>query len=605
VIEPEDFKFYEKIKVPPPTFCPECRMERRMMWRNEITFFNRKCDAPKHTENVFSIYRNDMQRVVYDERFWWSDDWNPLEYAKNYDFSRPFFEQFAELLREIPFPPLDNSEPGRITNGKYTNDCWDIKNCYLAVTAGYSEDCYYVYTILNSKNIFDSLWLIKSQNCYECVDCKNCYNLFFSQYAEDCMDSHFLYDCRDCINCFGCVGLRHKKYHIYNKAYSKEDYFKKLLELQQGSHSAFKEILKNFHELLFSYPHRFAYLVNTQNVLGNNVRNSRNCIYCYDTEDNVENSKFLAKTGLGIKDSYDLYNSGTNLQLSYDSAAIGNNLSKVYFSMMAIINYNIYYSTNIHNCNNLFACIGLRNKSYCILNKQYTKEEYEKLVPRIIEHMNQMPYTDKKGRVYKYGEFFPPELSPFAYNETIAQEYFPLTKSEALAKGYSWKDPEPRNYQIQIPNDQLPDHIKDVKDDIVGQVIECAHAVGPDEGRANGSSSETSGQTAGAVCNEQCTEAYKIIPQELAFLKKMNLPLPRLCPNCRHYQRIKQRNPLKLWHRKCQCAGETSENKVYQNTADHIHHSKTEHCQNEFETTYAPERPEIVYCEACYLREVV
>ena len=106
-------------------------------------------------------------------------------------------------------------------------------------------------------------------------------------------------------------------------------------------------------------------------------------------------------------------------------------------------------------------------------------------------------------------------------------------------------------------------------------------------------------------CNEQGTEAYKIIPQELKFLRKMNLPLPRLCPNCRHCQRIKQRNPLKLWHRKCQCAGLTSENKVYQNTADHVHHKKDEHCPSEFETTYAPERPEIVYCEQCYLREVV
>src|SRR3989338_7109764 len=106
-------------------------------------------------------------------------------------------------------------------------------------------------------------------------------------------------------------------------------------------------------------------------------------------------------------------------------------------------------------------------------------------------------------------------------------------------------------------------------------------------------------------CNEQCTQAFRIISSELEFYRQMNLPLPRLCPNCRHFQRIKQRNPLRLWHRKCKCAGEASENKVYQNTADHIHHSKTEHCQNEFETTYAPERPEIVYCEACYLREVV
>ncbi|MEE8131863.1 MAG: hypothetical protein V3T98_02355, partial [Candidatus Paceibacterota bacterium] len=88
-----------------------------------------------------------------------------------------------------------------------------------------------------------------------------------------------------------------------------------------------------------------------------------------------------------------------------------------------------------------------------------------------------------------------------------------------------------------------------------------------------------------------------------AFYKKMNLPLPRLCPNCRHYQRIKQRNPLKLWHRKCQCAGKKSDNEVYKNTIEHFH--KTDHCPNEFETTYSSERKEIVYCERCYQQEVV
>jgi hypothetical protein len=75
-------------------------------------------------------------------------------------------------------------------------------------------------------------------------------------------------------------------------------------------------------------------------------------------------------------------------------------------------------------------CSGLRNEEYMFLNKKYSKEEYEELVPKIIKHMNDMPYIDSKGRVYKYGEFFPSELSPFAYNETIAQEYFSKTKNE-------------------------------------------------------------------------------------------------------------------------------------------------------------------------------
>src|SRR3989344_6119385 len=175
--------------------------------------------------------------------------------------------------------------------------------------------------------------------------------------------------------------------------------------------------------------------------------------------------------------------------------------------------------------------------------------------------MNTMPYMDNKGRTYKYGEFFPLELSPFCYNETIAQEYFPLTKEEAIRQGYKWKEQEERNYKMDIKNENIPDNIKDVNDEIVGKVMECEHK---------------------GKCNEQCTEAFKIIPEEFTFYQRMNLPLPHLCSNCRHYQRLEQRNPLNLWHRKCMCEKNS-----------HANHSSI-NCQNEFETSYAPDRPEII-----------
>ena len=202
--------------------------------------------------------------------------------------------------------------------------------------------------------------------------------------------------------------------------------------------------------------------------------------------------------------------------------------------------------------------------------------------------MNDIPYVDSKGRVYKYGEFFPPELSPFAYNETIAQEYFPLTREEIISKGYKWKEPEQRNYEITIKPENLPDDINGVNDSILKEVIECQH---------------------NQKCNQQCTQAFRVIPDEFSFYKRMNLALPRLCPNCRHYERLNQKNPMKLWHGKCQCDGKTSQTSnieprtAYANTTSHFHGA--EPCPNEFETSYAPDRPEIVYCEQCYNAEVV
>jgi hypothetical protein len=214
----------------------------------------------------------------------------------------------------------------------------------------------------------------------------------------------------------------------------------------------------------------------------------------------------------------------------------------------------VEYTDYCRSSSNLFGCIGLKNKQYCILNKQYTKEEYEQLIPKIKQHMNDMPYVDRKGRVYKYGEFFPTELSPFGYNETVISEHFPLVKEEILEKGYNYKEKTDNKYTITLKASDIPDDIKDVNDSILDEVIEC----------------EASGR------------AFKIIPFELQFYRRMNIPIPRLHPDERYKERFKLRNPMELWHRKCM-NGE---------------------CENEFETTYSPDRPEIVYCDSCYKREV-
>ncbi|HUX35735.1 MAG TPA: hypothetical protein VMV71_01730, partial [Candidatus Paceibacterota bacterium] len=354
---------------------------------------------------------------------------------------------------------------------------------------------------------------------------------------------------------------------------------KKLEGLNVGSYAAIKEAKKKYADMISKFPRKYSYLFKTVNSFGDNLISAKNCYYCFDIS-NAQDCKFITWGGINMKDTYDGYGMGV-AELLYEVIDSGLQASHMKFTVVAWTGKNIHYSYNCHNCNNIFGCIGLRSKEYCILNKQYSKEEYEKLVPRIIGHMKEMPYVDSKGRRYGYGEFFPAEISPFAYNETVAQEYFQLTKGEALSDGYAWKDPEIKNYSVTRKPEDLPDNIKDASEEITNDIIGCLHR---------------------GECLDQCATAFRIIPEELKFYKKMNLPLPRLCPNCRHYRRLRQRNPLKLWHRKCQCGGVKSENGIYSNTAAHQH--AVEHCPNEFETSYAPDRPEIVYCEACYNNEV-
>ena len=571
VIEPEDFEFYKKIGVPPPTLCPDCRLQRRLAFRNERNLYRRKCDFSG--KNIISIYHPNSPYKVYDQKIWWSDKWDPMDYGRDYDFNRPFFEQFEELMREVPQISLIQV---KCVNSDYCNYTEGNKDCYLVFGGDFNENVSYSTFSMYCQDSLDLYWTNKSELCYENTDCANCSRVSFSKDCDNCSFSSFLLDCRNCHNCFGCVNLRNKSYCIFNKQYTKEEYFEKLKIIDSSSFNNLVKLKEEFKTFTNRFPRRATRMIHSHSCTGDNIRESKNCQFCFDVFKGTEDAKYIFIASGGLKDCYDCDHIGLNSELSYESPTVypGN---RVLFSHAIFGCDNIYYSDNCYSSHHLFGCIGLRHKQYCILNKQYTKEEYEKLVPKIIEQMNKLPYKDKKGRVYKYGEFFPIELSPFAYNETVAQEYFPLTKEEAINQGYSWYDRPKSEYQPTIKAEDLPDHIKDVDDSITQEVIECA----------NNSSGKCQG-----------SGVYRILPQELEFYRKMNLPLPRLCPACRHQERIKQRNPMKLYKRRCMCGGETSTNGVYKNTAKHFHNQ--DRCPNEFYTTYPPESPEIVYCDECY-----
>ena len=575
-IEPEDFDFYEKMKVLPPTFCPECRIIRRMSWRNERTLYHRKCDATG--KDIITMFAPEQPLVVYERYYWWSDKWDQLKSGRDYDFSKTFFKQFKELFELAPLPNLANNN---VRNSEYGNHNADMKDCYLTYASFTNENTHYSNGALRCKDSMDLYIMEDGEQCYEDVISANLSKVFFAYDSDNSLGSYFLRSCANANNCFGCVNLRNKSYHIWNMPYSKEDYKKEIEKLNLGSYKSLTALREKFSEFSKKFPRRFASIIRSTNSTGDNIMSSKNVHECFDVFGETEDSKFDMHGWQG-KDIYDGYGFGGNANLMYELIDTGVQASHCCFAVFTHVCHDTQYTYCCHNSSNLFGCVGLRNKKYCILNKQYTKEEYEALVPKIIEHMNETPYIDVKGRVYKYGEFFPPEISPFAYNETIAQEYFPLTRDEILKRGYTWRDPETKDYKPDVSYLDLLDDIKDISDSILNEVISCAH-----EGK----------------CVHQCTTAFKIIKDELQFYRKMNLPLPRLCPNCRHYERLAQRNPLKLYHRKCQCAGQKSENGVYQNTTKHSHGDG--HCPNEFETPYAPGREEIIYCEQCYQEEVI
>ena len=231
----------------------------------------------------------------------------------------------------------------------------------------------------------------------------------------------------------------------------------------------------------------------------------------------------------------------------YECGIVGDDSYHILLSSQIFINCSdlIYCCFLANGCKNCFGCCNMKNASYCILNKQYTKEEYEELVPKIIEHMKETG---------EWGEGIPIGTSLFGYNKTNANLFYPMTKEEVMAKGWQWDDYEVPLSEVEktIQADMLPDTIKETPEDVLNWAIIC----------------------------EETGKPFKIQPLELKLLRTMNVPIPRRCPDQRHTDRFLLRNPRKLWDRTCA------------------------KCKSEFQTTYSPERPETVYCEECYLKEV-
>lgn len=574
-IDSEDFTFYERINVPSPTFCPDCRLIRRLMWRNERTLHYGVCAATG--KKVITMFSPEAGIVMYDRDYWWSDNWDPLEYGKEYDFHKPFFVQFQELLKRVPLPNLASSSN---VNSPYVNHSQECKESYLVFASHHAENIFYSMGVLDCEDSMDLHTASRVREGYDDTLVTGLSRVRFSYAAEESMDSDFLYHSKNMSESLGCVNMRNGKYCIFNQLYLKEEYERERSKYDFGSYKELQTFEKKFTEFHKLFPRRYATLIKCVNVTGENCITSKNCKNCFDLYGEMENSKFSIH-GLQMRDGYDMYGFGVNAELMYEGVDVGINAMRCIGTILTHGCQNATYTYNCYNASNIFGCVGLRKKEYCILNKEYSKEAYETILPKIIEHMNEAPYTDSQGRVHRYGEFFPGELSPFAYNETIAQEYFPLTKDNAAQNGYKWKEAENKEYEITLRSETLPDHIKDVEDAIVQEVIGCAH-----EGR----------------CTHQCATAFKIIPQELEFYRKYRIALPRLCPNCRHYGRLAKRTPFKLWKRKCQCAGTYSERMLYRNAGKHEHGMAP--CNKEFETAYSPDRSETVYCEQCYLSEV-
>lgn len=533
----EELTFLQKINLPEPSLCPSCRRQWRFAWRNERKLYHRTCDLTG--KQIISVYAPDSPYKVYEQHEWQTDKWDGMESGKDFDFNRPFFEQFDELMKQTPKISMFASQN---INSDYSNGAQQDKNCYMIFVSDHDEDCLYSYGIDSCKDCLECLNCYKCELCIECIDCSGSYNLRYCEQSHNCSDSFFLSDCKGCSNCFGCYGIKNKEYHIFNENNSKEDYLKKLADLNTGNRQSFMAAQKAFQSRVQTQQiNQYYDGMNNQNVTGDHIVNCRNCIECYDSGD-LEDCGYLIFS-FKSKDCFDGHVVVDGCELCYGTISTIHQYN-TQFTFVSFYSRDSLYLDHCQYCKNCFGCSALKHQEYCILNKQYPPEEYEKMKNKIIGHMK------KTG---EWGSPLPAALSPFGYNETVAQEFYPLSKEDALKQNFKWYDDvDAETSAYQGPVNQVPDNADQINEGLSKQIFIC----------------------------EKSNKPYKFIPQEIKLYKQFNVPLPKLCFDERHLARISRRNPRRLWKRNCQ------------------------KCGCDLMSSYSPDRPETIYCEECYLQTV-
>lgn len=511
-ITEEDAAFYNKISpvigwenfpIPFPTLCPEERLRRRLAWRAMYNLYRSRCALTG--KDIISVYPPNKSYKPTDQATWWSDKVENLDTGRKYDFTRSFTSQYDELIKDTPLPCLSNDYTTN-ENSDFVQWTNYVKDCYLVFNAANDENCEYSDSIYSSEDTFDSYFVRGCSNCYDWIGISRCHDSISLEESEDCTRVDFSYNMKWCNDCILSYGQNNKSYMIGNKQYTKETYETELRKYKKPNGSYDYKFLSDiFTKMKSEELIEKVIIYNSENVSGNHLSNCFNVHSSTDVVDS-KNCKYINTIGKW-EDVYDCFSWWYTIENAYESMAIGTNASNI-IGCYAVWSgtSRMYYSFSCIGCTDCFGCVWLRNKQYCVMNKQYSKEEYETLVRKIIKNMI------RDGEWWEYPS---PSISLWGYNETMANMYFPETKETIIQKWYTWNDymppvPEAMKY---IPASKLPDDILSVPDDILSWAIEC----------------------------EISKKYFKITKQELDFYRKNILPLPRKHPNIRRSERFERR----------------------------------------------------------------
>lgn len=209
---------------------------------------------------------------------------------------------------------------------------------------------------------------------YESADSFKCYNCDFTEYCTSCRDTLFSTNCRNCTDVFGCVNLRNKSFCVFNRQLNEDEYKTLIARLKKYPP---QQILNIVEELKKRYPlTQTKENGNVNTTYGNYIHHDKNCYMCFDAA-NDENCAYVYDT-FYCKNVMDATYAGQAVELSYEIVDCPDMFNCHYAVQCKNCN-DTHYTFNCYRIKNCIGCIGLRDKQYCILNRQLTQEEYAKI----------------------------------------------------------------------------------------------------------------------------------------------------------------------------------------------------------------------------------
>jgi hypothetical protein len=383
LITKQEIEFCKKWDLPLPVLHPEIRREMRERLMPSPFYSWTKCDHCGKRVLIEHPDTMDRKVICVDCRDKYYESVTPagVDYIPG-----KFLEQYHELIKQNPIRGYDEfrKEQGGGENLTRCVECSYSKNCIECFDTSKCINCVNCQEGLISDT--DCVDLTQSSGCELCVDmigCLACYKCAYLEDCDTCENTYYSDNCRRTKYCFGCSGLRDKSFCIFNKQYSEKEYKEKVAELLKKTPDEIEE-LKSKELADVPVPASLGGTGNVDSFYTNQTMNCKSTYYAFYSQETVE-SGYLWQCE-GVNNVWDITMTRNS---DYAYQASDTTYSKqIFFASGQFECEDCWFGMDNYKTHHAWGCVHLSDKKYHILNKEYSKEDYEKLVPQIRDELN-------------------------------------------------------------------------------------------------------------------------------------------------------------------------------------------------------------------------